>query len=463
LKMSTPYKIFKKLFRLKSIKQVYENDISTKATRGIDKIGVKTFNKNKIEHLKVVYKKCNNGRLKFSPYVEKLQSKGRNKKPRVISVATIRDRTVLFLLKELLHEIFPDCVHRKLPNNYIKEIKDFYEKNGSKHVCYLKTDIKSFYDNIDHDILLKILRKKIRSKLILALLKRAIKTPTVPNNYKRSERHAYKRKFGVPQGLSISNILANIYLEGIDGKLGRFGLKYFRYVDDMLHFLGDEKPDEIENTIKDELERIKLKINESKTECSLTDHSFDYLGYKLSLPKVSIKDSNVDRFLTSVAAKFSTYNHNSASQRKKYTWLTKRIQMKVFVDDLNEKLTGALSDSRRYGWLFYFLEINDMELLHKLDAIIEQFFTRLQNFGKCAPTKLKKISKAYYKAKYDPYGGYIHNYEIYDSLKKKISYLSNRGYLNPKGHYKQTDIELIFNRVKRKRLIDLDLDVGLIS
>ncbi len=137
--------------------------------------------------------------------------------------------------------------------------------------------------------------------------------------------------------------------------------------------------------------------------------------------------------------------------------------MKVFVDDLNEKLTGALSDSRRYGWLFYFLEINDMELLHKLDAIIEQFFIRLKDFGKCAPTKLKKISKTYYKAKYDPYGGYIHNYEIYDSLKKKISYLSNRGYLNPKGNYKKTDIELIFNRVKRKRLTDLDLDVGLIS
>jgi len=357
--MTTPYKKFKRLFRLKSIKQIYENDISKKATRGIDKIGVKTFNKNKITHLKIIYKKCNNGSLKFSPYVEKLQSKGRNKKPRAISVATIRDRTVLFLLKELLHEIYPDCVHRILPNNYIREIKEFYEGNGSKHVCYLKTDIKSFYDNIDHEILLKILRKRIKSKLILALLKRAIKTPTVPSNYKKINKDEYKREFGVPQGLSISNILANIYLEGIDEKLGRLGLKYFRYVDDILHFLDDEKPDEIENTIKDELEKIKLEINESKTECYLTDRGFDYLGYKLSLPKVSIKDNNVDRFLTSVAAKFSTYTHNAVSQRKKFTWLTKEIQMKVFIDDLNEKLSGALSDNRRYGWLFYFLEIND--------------------------------------------------------------------------------------------------------
>ena len=46
--MATPYKKFKRLFRLKSIKQVYENNISKKATRGIDKIGVKTFNKTKL-------------------------------------------------------------------------------------------------------------------------------------------------------------------------------------------------------------------------------------------------------------------------------------------------------------------------------------------------------------------------------------------------------------------------------
>ena len=153
--MTTPYKKFKKYFRLNKIKEVYENEISKKATRGIDKIGVKVFNKNKLSHLKVIYTKVNNGSYKFSPYVEKLQNKGRNKSPRVISISTIWDRIVLHILKEILHEIYQECVHRKLPNNYIKEIKEFYGGYCPSHICYIKADIESFYDNIDHDILIK--------------------------------------------------------------------------------------------------------------------------------------------------------------------------------------------------------------------------------------------------------------------------------------------------------------------
>lgn len=126
--MVSSYKIFKAQFRLKALKKVYEEKISKKATRGIDRIGIKGFNSIKTRELKIIYKKCNNGTYRFSPYVEKLKSKGRDKKPRLISVSTIRDRIVLSQLKEILHEIFPECVYRKLPNNYIKEIKLFITK-----------------------------------------------------------------------------------------------------------------------------------------------------------------------------------------------------------------------------------------------------------------------------------------------------------------------------------------------
>lgn len=308
-----------------------------------------------------------------------------------------------------------------------------------------------------------MLKRKIRSIKILDLLRSSIKTPTVPSNYKKIDKTKYKRISGIAQGLSISNILANIYLNDTDEKLNNLGLIYFRYVDDILIISGENDLDNLVNLIKNELNTYKLEINDAKTECHLGNCTFDYLGYKLSLPKVSIKDANVERFITSIAAKFSLYAHSSESQLKKYTWLTKEIQKQVFIEDLNEKITGALSDNKRYGWLFYFLEINDMELLHKLDSIIIKFFGKLNDFNNCAPPSLKKLSRAYYKAKKQPFGGYIHNYEIFNSLSDKIKYLSNRGHLNPKSIYKKEDIEIIFNRVKRKRLTDLEKDVGLIS
>ena len=87
----------------------------------------------------------------------------------------------------------------------------------------------------------------------------------------------------------------------------------------------------------------------------------------------------------------------------------------------------------------------------------------MKDFGGEPPAELKKLSKSYYKAKFDPFGGYIHNYEKYETIAEKLKYLGERGYLNPKMRYKKKDIEIIFNRVKRKRLADLELDVGITS
>ena len=157
----------------------------------------------------------------------------------------------------------------------------------------------------------------------------------------------YKTTKGVPQGLSISNILANIYLLNFDDQIKNIGLKYFRYVDDILILLDEEETEEAQEILNNELKIIKLKINHSKTECSFAGNNFEYLGYKLSLPNVSIKDDNVNRFIKSVAAKFSSYKHNSLSQRSKCAWLTNNIQKHTFIEDLNEKITGAISDNRR--------------------------------------------------------------------------------------------------------------------
>ncbi len=461
--MANSYKIFKAHFRLKVLNEAYTEKISKKATRGIDRIGIKKFNEIKKEQLKVVFKKCNSGTYRFSPYVEKLQSKGRSKNPRLISVSTIRDRIVLYTLKEILHLIFPECVYRKLPNNYIREIKEFYEANPSEHLCYFKTDIKAFYDNIDHNILLDIIKKRTKSANLIKLIESCLKTPTVPINYKKKEKAKYKREYGVPQGLSISNILANIYLREVDLKLKALGKKYVRYVDDILIFIDDGDKSDIEEEVKTILLAYHLSLNKSKTECKLSDYGFEYLGYLISRSKISIKQANTERFITSIAAKFSSYSHNTEDRIKKFPWLTEDIQKTVFIEDLNEKITGSLSENRRYGWLFYFLEITDTSLLYKLDGIILNFFKRLKEFEGKPPIELKKLSKAYYKVKYNIHSRYIHNYGQYETLSEKMDYLANRGYINPTMLYKEEDIDIIFNRIKRKRLTDLELDIGITS
>ena len=458
-----PFETFNRLFSNRNVKATFDGHLSNKAARGLDRIGINTFNKIKKEQFRLISKKCNRGTYKFTPYVEQLHSKGRGKAPRIISIATIRDRIVLSLLKDLLHSVFPECVNRKLPNSYIREIKSFYDSQSGPHLCYYKCDIKGFYDNIDREILMKAIKRNVRSRRILSLLESSINNHTVPSHYKYKDKNNYITNIGIPQGLAASNILANIYLRNFDAEASSLGFTYFRYVDDIFIFTDENKKDTVQAQIKHKLATLKLELSEDKTCCELTSCPVDYLGYRLALPIVSIRESNVERFIKSVAAKFTAFGNNSDYYLKKHGWLTRDIQKQVFIEDINEKITGAISDGRRYGWLMYFLEITDMQLLHKLDNIIRGFFTRLKDFGHVHPPQLKKLSTAFYKAKHDILGGYIHNYQLYDSVPKKARYLSERGLLNPKGLYRKEEIEILFARIKKKNLSRLDLDVGLVS
>ena len=376
---------------------------------------------------------------------------------------TIRDRVTLYLIKETLHHIFPNSVNKKLPNNYIKDLRNFYELKSSKGLHYIKTDIKTFYDAIQHKQLLVILKKKIKSKKLLKLIESALKTPTVPHNYSKSDGKKYKRVKGVPQGLSISNILANIYLDEFDQKMSSKGEMYIRYVDDILIVAKDTSVNDIKKTIIDELTTLDLSVNELKTDDAPIAQPHEMLGYKISSTLTSVKDSNKKRFITAIAAKISSYHYKNEERKKKSPWLTTEVQKLVFIEDLNEKITGAISDKKRYGWLFYFSEITDMSILHKIDKIIAGLFTRLKDFDNKAPDNLKRLSKAYYKIKKSPTSGYIHQYKKYETIAEKMKYLEDRGYLNPASKYDQKEVLRIFDRVRQKNLAGLTLDVGFTS
>ena len=117
-------------------------------------------------------------------------------------------------MKEYLNDIYADYVNRKLPNNRVEEIFCYMQENPKYQ--FLKTDIKGFYENIDHSILLEILKTKIKDKRVISLIEKAIKTPTFSSSFPKRERENIINHKGIPQGLAISNILAEIYLSDMD-------------------------------------------------------------------------------------------------------------------------------------------------------------------------------------------------------------------------------------------------------
>lgn len=215
--------------------KAYRGKITHKASRGIDGTTLRDFVIEKEAVL--ISNKCISGSFRFSPYLQRLKLKGKGKPPREIAIPTIRDQLVLYVLKEYLHAVFTECVNTTLPNKNIRDISNYLkEKSLDPTLCYSKFDVENFYGSIKHHLLLQSLKDKISSTLVLNLIMDAVKNITVPATARRSEYKSFKHAEGVPQGLAISNILANIYINKFDSKASDNTSKYFRYVDDILVF-----------------------------------------------------------------------------------------------------------------------------------------------------------------------------------------------------------------------------------
>ncbi len=477
--------IFEKIFSLENIHNKYENDFCGKSVVGIDGMTGSSFAKNKdmISHL--ISKKCLEGTYNFSPYLEVLILKGRNKTPRMLAVPTLRDQMVLSLLKDALHhrDCFSSCLQKKLPNQIIREIDDFHRAEAEYH--FLKTDISGFYDNIEREILMNILRKKIQDKPILTLIFKAIVNPIVPRDYEKQRIEIYRTSKGIPQGLAISNILSDIYMCDFDRKIFSLAKHYVRYVDDILVMYDKSREFHIRQRMKSHLTMLSLQMNAAKTYTGPANQKYDFLGYIFNGDKVSVRKSTRDKFMQSLANMFKNEKKYAEMAIKKYEnrivkylgqeILTPKLTIEdyktIFVEEVNEKITGAIASGRtnnelrRYGWIFYFSRITDITMLAQIDAFIQNLFRRSELFANTVPIDLKSIVQAHRKINYrlkSRYDGYIHDYTSYSTLIEKLKYIQFRIPLL-QSVYTEDEINELFNQLMERKLRKLHVDIGHIS
>lgn len=447
-------------FSEKYLNQIYQDRLSNSKAKGIDKVNSISFSNKADDQIKIIARKVKNASYLFSPYLENLKLKGRNKAPRVISIPTIRDRITLLALKEYLHNKFPEAVNRKLPNSYIKDIKEYLSTpEGTEY--FIQLDIQAFYDNIDREILMEMLQEKVSDDTILNLISCAIETPTVPPNTSTNNYDSFVNKLGVPQGLAISNILAQIYLLNLDKIIDKRKYSYHRYVDDIIILNRKIITDYRYNNVVKELEKVKLKLNEGKTKKGYLKEGFIFLSYKISDKSISVAEKNVELFIRRIAAKFTWFKNGMQEPNKRPNWLKNDERFKeVFIEELNETITGIISEKKNYGWLFYFSEMNDETLLYRLDNIIAGFFSKITFFENRVPSNLKKISRAFKAIKYKTQRNYICNYDDYSSIRRKRNFLIFRGKIDPDIEYSDDRIEKLFERFRRKQIRNVEKDIG---
>ncbi len=218
----------------------------------------------------------------------------RDPKTRKISKADFRDRIVHHALNNIIEPILDktfiydsyanrkgkgtlaalkrfDQFKRKVSKN--GKLNGWFNNNQVKGYC-LRADIKHYFEEVDHNILLKIIKKKIKDPKVIWLIKQIL------NNY-----HFKKNSKGMPLGNLTSQFFANVYLNELD-KFVKYKLKvkyYIRYVDDFVILHPSKKQlniwkEEINNFLK---ENLKIELHPDKSQIISLNKPIPFIGFRI--------------------------------------------------------------------------------------------------------------------------------------------------------------------------------------
>ena len=432
---------FENHYSEENLLSIYNEHLALSHATGIDNLDQKAFWPILNDQIGVISRKALHASYKFTKYKLKLISKGRGKPPREISIPTIRDRITLRALCNFLVEHYDKLISFKLPQEIVNQTKSTIL--SKKYGGYIKLDVSNFYPTVKHQELLKRLRRKIRNPEIIDLIHRALQTPTVS----KSTIFDKPSPIGIPQGLSISNILAAIYLTNIDKYFKeRSDIYYSRYVDDILILCDLSQTEEVVKTIIKKFKRLGLSIHDpikspEKSKIGKIHERFDYLGYQFENGLVTARSSSVEKLRESITAIFTGYKHSTIKSEEFLLWR------------LNLRITGCIFQNKCKGWLFFFSEINDESLLHNLDRYVTHMIDRFS-----VNINPKKFVRAYFQITHRKYEStYVPNFDNYtiDQMKEVLVKFFNKNI----SKLNDEEIEYAFRSRIQKQVNELLTDV----
>ena len=209
-----------------------------------------------------------------------------NKRP--LGLPTVRDKVVQQAVVDILQPLYEmkfhdaSCGYRPNRGAFNAFLKIIYLMER-RYVWVYDADINGYFDNIDHKLLLRIMRRDVADSSILNLVRMWLKAGVVENGVRSFS------KTGTPQWGTVSPLLANIYLNEVDWALEAAQVQFVRYADDILVF-AQRGEDAIQagEMLKAAISSLKLELSpektrivrlvEQQTENGRTIPEVDYLG-----------------------------------------------------------------------------------------------------------------------------------------------------------------------------------------
>ena len=326
--------------------------ITNKGSAGVDGVSIfeirKIFKEKKVQ----LIEELKQGSYQTQPILGINIPKG-NGKTRLLGIPTTTDRVLQQAVSQSITILFePEFKSSSFgfrPNKNARQAVAQaleYIHQGLNYI--VDTDLKTFFDEVDHCLLLNLIYKKVKCPLTLKLIRKWLKAPIKING------KLQKRTKGVPQGSPLSPLLSNILLHELDKEMTRRGHRFVRYADDFSIYCKSENQAKATRVVIDKFLRNKLKLTINDEKSGIRKPSnFTILGFGF----------------------VPTYEKGSKNKYQLIVAEKAWMKLKEKLKSITRKTTPAKFEERiskikevQRGWLNYFRGTSIMGKLRDLDG-----------------------------------------------------------------------------------------------
>ena len=291
------HSLIDKVYNGKNLWTAWRKVRANKGAHGLDRVTIRMFERNVEMHLREIQRKLMQRRFQPQPvrrvYIPKAGDKS---KLRPLGIPVVADRIVQQAIVQVVEPLFDAQMsprsfgfrkHRRAHAAIATVIQD--AKEGYREV--VDADIASFFDKIDHAVVMSRVRARIADGRVLDLIEDFLKAGvsehdviTVPTE-------------GTPQGGVISPWLSNLVLDDLDKAIEAKGWRHVRYADDFVVLCKSREEAECAlDYVKVVLGKLKLSLHETKTRLSDFREGFDFLGFRFHNFCLGIRPKTLERF-----------------------------------------------------------------------------------------------------------------------------------------------------------------------
>jgi RNA-directed DNA polymerase len=270
---------------------------------GIDKVTIDLYARNSCTNLEELMLQLKDRSYKPQPLKRHFIPKGKGKM-RPLGIPTVDCRIAQEVIRQLISPIFERKFHN---NSYgfrpgrnchqaVYKVKEYLNEG---YTYIVDADIKGFFDNIPHELIMTEVASEIADGNILTLIERFLKSGVMEEGQLRPTTN------GTPQGGVISPLLANIVLNKLDHELEKVGYKFVRYADDFVILCKSrQRAVEAMEFAKDILERqMKLELSPEKTKIVNIKEGFDFLGFHFTQMGITMRQKSIEKFKEAIRNK----------------------------------------------------------------------------------------------------------------------------------------------------------------